>query len=453
MQLTLDQQAYSCNFVRDYSRPYATQNPNARYKGWLTKDKNLTGLAIVGHVDQKYWVATKASWYPAFFFLDFDQPKPGAVERAIEHLGLSEGQYAVMTSPSYEQSRNCHVALRLEYRGKLPTHRLGYEALIGALGSHPEVYPQKRRKFRLPFGRDQFLMSQEGEVLRGLTWREGMHYLCKLDPIPIESLPHQPELPSDSPIKDEDNPRRWRCRADVAQLHEEGLQAFGTRNKVQWWLAEWLWRSNWLPTDAIAHIKGWIRRKHNGYSKEVHRGAWRVIDGEIEREVKWIWTYYRPYPDTPHNLDGAVTRADLEWAAHVYRGDVVNQKRLINLVSYYRPRAHHEWVYIPRRIWSGDVASKDSYKTFTCDLEQKGLLETVHAYRHVSDQPNLSFSKKYRLRLPSVIGEPISRDARHVTDYYDALATVYNSRREIADMTGIERTTLWRHFKSKDLLL
>src|SRR5262249_8907064 len=158
---------------------------------------------------------------------DIDAPEPGTLERVIELLGLRDGQYYVMTSPSFKEDGSVHLVLCLIYKDKLPTFALGYRALTTTVGKLCEVYPQLRRKFRLPFGRDQYLVGHNGKILI-IPWWEAMRWLEKLDPVPIESLVFQPGLPFPSLAKDEDNPRKWMSLGQVRELYEHGLQAFRT---------------------------------------------------------------------------------------------------------------------------------------------------------------------------------------------------------------------------------
>ena len=57
-----------------------------------------------------------------------------------------------------------------------------------------------------------------------------------------------------------------------------------------------------------AKIAAWLESNHNGQSKAVNSGAWRVVAGEIERATKWtsqgalIKEKYEPYPLTERLL-------------------------------------------------------------------------------------------------------------------------------------------------------
>jgi hypothetical protein len=280
-------------------------------------------------------------------------------------------------------------------------------------------------------------------VLSNLTWQEELHHLLKLDPVPIEQLPRQRllEFPEES---NAEQPKAWTPRGEVAQLRNEGLQAHSTRHEAQFCILNDLWRSNFQPGDAAFCVKKWIRNHHNGFSKDAAAGRWKAINDEIDRQVKWIWA--RPQtllPDTPHSLNLALTKSDLDFAAEIFKGDAVKQKQLINLISYVRPRQRHQWIFIPRHVWSDNVASKDTYKKFIAEIEGKGLLESINSYRVGH------YSKRFKLKLPKTNEQPISIDGRNITDFYDALWQAYGSTREIAEATGLNRMTIWNNLQQK----
>jgi hypothetical protein len=442
--LSIPEKDFARSFIRDFSSPYAVQQPEGRRTDWRTKYKPLSDPLIHAHLDQQYWLGTKAPWYPVFFNLDIDRPEQKTLDRIfhrLDNFNIGESQRALMTTPSHSKHGNFRIYLKLEYSDRLPTWKLGYEALENAFGDLCEVYPQKRRKDRLPCGRSQDLISEDGRILNNLTWQEELHYLLKLDAVPIENLPRQPLLAFPDE-KNAENPKTWTPRAEVAQLVKEGLQAHSTRHEAQFLILNDLWRSNFQPGDAALRVKKWIRQHHNGFSKDAAAGRWQSINAEIDRQVNWIWA--RPQtllPDTPHSLNLALTKSDLQFAAEIFKGDAVRQKQLVNLISYARPRQRHQWIFIPRHVWSDNVASKDTYKKLIAELEGKGLLEIINSYRVGH------YSKRFKLKLPATSEEPLRFDERNITDFYDALWTAYGSVTDIADNTGLNRKAIWRNFK------
>jgi hypothetical protein len=447
IQLSLPEKDFARSFIRDYSSPYAIQQPEGRRTDWRTKYKPISDPLIHAHLEQQYWLGTKAPWYPVFFNLDIDRPEQKTLDRIFKRLdnfGISESQRALMTTPSHSKHGNFRIYLKLEYNDRLPTWKLGYEALNNAFGDLCEVYPQKRRKDRLPCGRSQDLIVDD-VVLNNLTWQQELHHLLKLDPVPIEQLPRQPLLafPDD---KNAENPKTWTPRADIAELLKVGLQEHGRRHEAQFCILSDLWRSNFQPQDAAFRVKTWIRHHHNGFSKDAAAERWQSINAEIDRQAKYIWA--RPQtllPDTPHSLNLALTKSDLQFAAELFKGDAVRQKQLINLISYTRPRRRHEWIFIPTWVWQQEVASMHTYKKFIAELESKGLLESINSYRVGH------YSKRFKLKLPQTDQQPLALDERNISEFYDALWTAHGSVSEIAEVTGIDRTTIWRHFQKEKL--
>jgi hypothetical protein len=442
--LTPAEKLFAQNFIRDFSAPYAIQQPTGYRRDWRTKHRPLSDPPIHAHLNGDYWLATKAAWYPVFHNLDIDHPDSERTQRIFDRLdqhGIGEHQRAIMTTPSYNKSGNFRIYLRLEYKERQATWRLGNETLTRAFADLAEIYPQRRRKDRLPCGRRQDLISETtGQVLSNLTWEQELHFLLKLDPTPIEKLPRQQTLFEPELIA-KDDARTWTPRGDVAELIQHGLQQHGTRAAAQFEILNFLWRSNWQPADAARFVKKWIQARHNGFSTEVNRGRRHEIDRHIEAQVGSIWE--RPLlPDTPHGLDAAITRADLELAARAFHGDVVRQKQFINLAAYYRPRSRHEYVFIPAHVWRESIASVRTYQSFIADLESKGLLQSNRHYR-VGEH-----SRRFKLNLPTTSEPPLQRDSRHVSDFYEALALAY-SRRDLIALTGINERTIRRHFADK----
>jgi hypothetical protein len=443
--LSLSEKAFAKTFIRDFSSPYAIQQPDGRRANWRTKYNKVSDPLINAHLRGDYWLGTKAAWYPVFFNLDVDHPTPKVLDTIFErfdNFGINENQYLCMTSPSYDKSGNFRIYLKLEYSDRTPTHKLGFDSLKNNFGDVCEIYPQKRRKDRLPCGRSQDLIA-DGKVLSGLSWQEEMHYLLKIDPTPIEKLPREPLLfDLDSPIEEGDKAASWKPRKEIVELITHGLQAHSTRHFSQYEILNYRWRCNWLPNDAATFTKRWVKTKTNGFSKDAAAARWSSINAEIDRQTAWIWARSRILmPDTPHGLNAAITKSDLEFTAELFKADAVRQKQFLNLISYVRPRQHHEWVFIPAWVWFDNVASKDTYKKFIAELEERGLLESNHSYR-VGE-----YSKRFKLKLPQTNEQPLAIDGRNTTDFYDALWHAYGSVRDIADLTGFNRMTLHRQFK------
>ena len=258
---------YKTSCVRDFVGPYATQQPGKR---WSTRYRAVSDSLIRAHLDGKYWVATKAPWYPRFAYVDLDHPDETALERVVGALGLSEGEYCVCTSPSFQETGNVHLMFAPRYRGQPATKKLMQTILqprVEQAGG--ELYPQTRRKFRLPFGRDQYLLGRVDGVLcepLPYSWREALYWVFKLDPLALEHLPHQLELNLSCAAD------HWAKRKDAETLLDHGLLSPGTRHDACLTLAIYFFRLNWDISDTRAKIKRWMKTDDNGFSKEVNRG-------------------------------------------------------------------------------------------------------------------------------------------------------------------------------------
>lgn len=434
--------AYKTSFVRDYSGPYGFQWPGKR---WSTRYRPISDPLIRGHLDGKYWLATKAPWYPRFAYVDLDDPDEDTLKRVTDTLGLSEGHYQVCTSPSFPETGNVHVIFAPRYRGRPATKKLMQTILkprVEQAGG--ELYPQTRRKFRLPFGRDQSLLDvMDGTLCAPLPygWREALYWVFKLEPLPLEQFPHPP--PSD-PARSGPSPP-WAKRKDAEDLLEHGLVSPGTRHNMCLTLAIYFFRLNWEITDTRAKIKRWIRTHHNGFSKTVNQGRWTVVRKEIDEITEWVYNAYsrrRIYPDTTHNLEGWITPKDLRFLGEVFPGDVVNQRRLFKLICYYRPRSVYPWVFIPRWRWY-QISNKSHYLTFRADLENRGLLDSNHRYQIGQ------YSKRFRLHLPpATSSERIEEEHRAIQDFSDAAVRVFGETREARDALRLSRKAAIRIFKA-----
>jgi hypothetical protein len=437
--LSVQEKQYAQTFIRDFKSPHARQQPG---KDWRTYYKNISDPLIQAHLAQHEWLGAKACWYPVFFNLDIDSPTPkriAQIEERLDCFGIGSRKHALVTTPSYQERGNFRIYIRVEHNERPVTWRRGYEAMTGAFGDLAEVYPQKRRKDRLPCGRDQHPIDFDGRVHPGLSWGERMAHLFRIEATPLDNFPRQQLL-----FNPHDNTEPAAPTGDAAGLLIHGLQAPGTRHMAQFQVLNLLWRSNWQPQDAAQHVKRWLRAKHNGFSKEVSAGRWGYLHKEIDRQVGAIWSRSR-LPDSPNNITAAVHKADLIRAAKLFPGDAVRQKQFINLIAFARPRhQHHPWLFISRRLWTEEIAGSRTTSGFIAELESKGLLEIKRDY--LANE----FSRRYKLKLPKTDDAPIQSDNRNATDYYEALRFAFNDDlREISDLTKLDRTTLWRNFRQE----
>lgn len=442
-------QLYKQSFVRDFNGPFTLQTLGEK---WHTRRHKLTDDFLSDHLDGKYWLGTRGPWYPQFAFLDFDfageniAKRAEIIGRAIDVLELSDSQYNLMTSPSHSSNGSCHLIFRPVYRGTVATLGLIQKILRRRLGNSCEIYPQKRRCFRLPFGRDQYLVGSNGKILTDLNWEECVHFAGKLDfweiPPPDRQIIRGTEKIGNT--VDDDNTKSDFSHlpstvflGECETLLDTGLTGAHSRHFAQWKLIKYFYRCNWIPDDAKRTVKKWIRQKHNNFSIEASTGNWREIDSEIDRQTDWIYRDSTQLPDAIHNLDAEITPADLWLAANIYRGDAVNQKRLVDLLAYCRPRAHHAWIYIPFHEWAR-IANKTHYHRFIRDLEVKNIISSDWRYRHNPNNKADSFCRRFRLKIKLSDASPLQTDRLNVTNFYEAwLLVCAGDVRRAAEATGL----------------
>ena len=441
--LSTDERQFKAAFIGTYRKPVAVQRPQA---SWKTFYKPSNDKLIKAHLKGDVWLGMTAAWYPVFVSLDIDNPTAAQLERIekrFEGYGIGESQRVQMTTPSFDATGNHRIYLRLEYKEKTPTHKLSHEVLRNCFGDLCEIYPQTRRKDRLPCGRGADIIKDDARM-NYLTWQEEVALMLKMDATAIEDLPRQPSLFTAAP-DERDEPRLWKLKSDIRELAKNGLQATGTRHETQFFLLLEFWRQNYFQNAASKFVRRWIRMKHNGFSKDVNRANFRGIDAEIERQAAWIWAMPKTLPDAVHNLHGGATKDDLVFGAKAFPGDAIRQKQFFKLASFCRAREQHEWIFISARIWQEEIANQRTYKGFQQELEEKGLLRSIQSYK-VGE-----YSRRYQLKLPHTENPYVVKDERNIDDYYEALTTAFNSPREIAELTKLNRMTLWRLNQEKSL--
>ena len=126
----------------------------------------------------------------------------------------------------------------------------------------------------------------------------------------------------------------------------------------------------------------------------------------------------------------------MDLIVNLFRGKVINQKRLFKLIYYYRPRAFQDWVYISARIWQEEIVSSRLYLDFITILINAGLLAADDAYWHAAN-PGDSYSRKYKLKLPPESSIPLEKDGYFISDYYAAIKFLRPRVRDREQYTGV----------------
>lgn len=451
---------YKDLFVRQYKSPLVINYLNGR---WKTRHHNLHDKFIEQHLQQNYWLAVRGSWYPRFYYIDFDFSDRDAhragirIGRVLDLLKLSESQFYLMTSPKFfKNGANCHLIFRLKYKDNFPTLTFGLNFLHQVLQNEIsdcdfekklEIYPQKNRCFRLPFGRDQYLLSPDGtRILSHLDWKESTYFCEKIDPIEIQDFKVNKSFSFNPPSNR--LPQIGFSNTDCEKgriLFGTGLQNGDSRNASQWEVVKYLASERKQSAEKIREeVADWLRENHNGYSFEVNSNNWRKINKEIARQVSRIFT---KLPDKPKFL---ITVSDLQLVARYFFGNTVNQVRFVKFLSYCRPRIRHEWIYLPHSMCC-KFAGKNYYKDFLTMLEKLGIIEMKWEYLHKPDDENNSFCRKAKLLIPLSSKEQIVLKKSAPVNLYEAWLKVNDNDVPLSvRQTGIKRQRFYC-FKKKHL--
>jgi len=227
------------------------------------------------------------------------------------------------------------------------------------------------------------------------------------------------------------------------EMLQTGLIEYGTRHEITGMLARYFYFRNWPPDSAKTYIRQWLNEKHNGFSREINRENWTLVNKEIDNWINNTYQYFEQqkiYPTITHNLIGWVTNMDIKLIAEIFPGNYINQKRLFKLISYYRPRQQRGYVPIHREKWRKLIGNRGE-REFKRLLHEKNLIDVRDSYQV------RNYSKAYRLnRLSLASSSEMLKDdnGRTIQDYKAALRKVYIYPRNIISATGISRHTLYK---------
>lgn len=415
---------------------------------WKTIHYTPPKKMLARHVRGDYWIGLKSPWYPIFCTLDIDNPgdTKTAIEAIKRKLGLHEKQIAAYTSPSFfkddlSHSGSLHLFIKPTFNANPCTQKLMRKILSPLIQElHYELYPQEKKVCRLPFGRNQHIVDINGVVDFDSGWQKSLREVFGLIPVPLEKFPYQKEnrrIPI-NPILDV-SPQKNKAE----EILHTGLIEYGTRHKITGLLARYFYFRNWPPDSVKTYIRQWLNEKHNGFSREINRGNWTLVNKEIDNWINNTYQYFEQqkiYPTITHNLLGWVTNLDIKLIAEIFPGNYINQKRLFKLISYYRPRQQRGYVPIHREKWRKLIGNRGE-REFKRLLHEKNLIDVRDSYQV------RNYSKAYRLnRLSLASSSEMLKDenGRTIQDYKAALRKVFISPRNIISATGISRHTLYK---------
>ncbi len=423
--------------LREYKNTFVQRIP--RYtikriggKRWKTIKRTLSDVRVKGHLGQEYIIGVLAKWYPGYTVFDIDDLPLREVEKIREGPGWNEDNSMLCSS---ESPNNYHLSIRSIYKGKPPTSRL-LQDILKPFGKQNgiEIYPQANRTIRLPFGYKQRCLDSGYEHLE--TWQEYLYRFNKLDDFDISTIPlYQPELDLWIPGTQKKGAYRR-----GKELYQNGLSCNSSRYQAQFDVAYYLWSGNRIPQTVKEMILKWLKAKHNGYSERVNTGNWRIIKGEIKRQVDWVFTHYELnhfYPNETHNnFSGYITKPDIEDILRLSKANIPRAEFLTNLVKYSYPRRHRNFINIHSdklKEWS-----KRNYLEYLDDLTKLDIVKRGSVY--AVDR----FSKSIKINWPfKDSGEAILYDNRAPDTLKDTIKLSYDPKefKELLIRAGSERTT------------
>jgi hypothetical protein len=397
----------------EYGRIFVQRIPRYAVKGigakrWRTKNKPLSDKPVLSHLEGKYNVAVLGKWYPEYAILDIDNRPRKFVEEIKEKLSLDESNSMLFRS----ESPDCyHILIKPEYHDKPPTlNLLGDVFKEFCRMNNIEVYPQRGRPIRLPFG--PYQLPLDFEFMHLDSWRERLYWFEKRDPFDLSSVKYH------QPIFDfEPGPGRLVLPFNIFQeadhLLSEGLQLPASRHESQSLILFALWRKNVTKEHAVSIVWEWIQDKHNGLSKDILRSP-RYVRRDIESQANFIWSKYQTsltFPDSTHNLHhGYITKPDLPDIIEITAGSLPRMKFLYGLVKFSYPRRYRRFIPIHRdRLVQ--LSSDRTYLKYIGELENKGITERKTAYLAGSFAKDLRLNWKYRSSDDAVLYEGRSVDS------------------------------------------
>ena len=410
---------------------------------WRTVNKPLSDPLIRAHLEGELYVAVLGKWYPGYAIFDIDSRSEAEAEEIRARAGLDDSNSMMYSSESKD---SYHIIFIPEYHGKPPTLNLLGDVLKNFVRMEGiEIYPQRGRPIRLPFGPHQPLLDIEYMGLH--SWKQKLYWYEKLEPLELSSAFHQQLI-----LDLEPGPGRLELPTNIFQeaevLMKEGLQQPSSRYDSQWRILYYLFRQN-VPRDtAAAIVWGWINRNHNGFSKDFLRSPERV-KYDIKHQADHIWSKYHTsqvYPDSTHNVHhGYITEPDILDIIEVAKGSRPRMSYLFNLVKFANPRRHRKFIpYHRDRLikWSSDR----TYLKYLNELGEKGIVERGSSYLPRGTSGLRGFAKDLKLNWKfRDSSEAVLIEGRAIETFDSAVRLVFKDRpdgfRQLLIKEGVQQST------------
>jgi len=442
---------YTSIFVQRLPR-YAIKNLHGG--NWRTRQKALADVAVLAHLEGLYFVGSLGRWYPECAILDVDSREKNEASDIRAALGLHDSNSFMQAS---ESQNSFHILFRPQLNGRPPTLRGLHTALDGfGKEKRVEVYPQRGRVIRLPFGPYQPILDSDLAHLQ--SWDEKLFWFMKLDEFELSTiegtqqelvLTHSPEVIKQCRRQVLAN----RIDEDAVNLLTHGLQAPSSRDAAQFTILLHYFRQNVSLDTAISEVWRWITTKNNGLSKDFQRYP-DEVKKHIQHQAASIYSRYdfsSVYPDSTHNQhEGYICRPDIEEIIRIAGGNMPRSKFLFNLVKYSYPRRFRDFIGFHRdRLVSW--ASNRTYQKYLDELDNKGIARRGRAYSTDAFSKDLKLKWQYRSS-----DEAILYTGRSLDTIEDTLQLIYKppELRELLIAAGASKQAAYevlkRTFESKE---
>jgi len=451
-QLEITQIIDSPEYFEKYTKTFVQRRPLFGWKSfspgarWSLAHQALNDTEIKKHLKGEQAIGTLGPWYPQYALLDLDHKPATIAEEIRAGLGLNDKNSMRFSSESLD---SWHILFKPHLNNEPPPlTRFNNVLKKEAKKLDIEVYPQKKRVIRLPFGRGQYFEDRTTGFF--LNQVELLDEFLKLDPFDITGLEEQQSLKFKGTIGQRiPLPTASGFIQNATYLYDHGLQGPGTRHNAQFAVAVLLYRKmNFSPDQTVDEVWKWVNEKHNGQSRDILRHP-QQVKREIIAQVQWLYhnTYFqRQYPDVVHNNHhGFIHKDDLPGILEATRGNVPRSRYLFHILKYCYPRQHRISVNIHTdklRQWAGTRTSLQYLKEF----ETQGILKRGSQYQ--VDR----FSKPLFLNWPfRPVSECAFVDGRTVETFQDFVRYCHTNPRDFRDLLqskGAERTTALKATKT-----
>jgi len=342
---------------------------------WKIKKETLRYNLVRRHLDQKICISTLGKWYPSYGIIDIDHREFSDVEIIRETLGFNESNSMLYNS---ETPGNYHILFRPLYRNNNATLKLFSDIMkpvVQKLGC--EIYPQKNKPIRLPFGYNQRGADYGLELL---SWEDSVYWFNKIDTFDLINIREKPDFINYN--YNPDKPSTFNLYLEGRDLLETGLNMPSSRHKSQFAILYYYFQNKYHQENAEDLTLQWIKNKHNGYSTTANSYGWDRIGKEISRQASYIWNNYTHYlnQDTYKKQYGIIIKSDLVKILKVTEGKFSLMQFLYKLIRYYQPKQNQGNTISLHSNTLIEWSSRNTYQKFLYHLEKKGIIKQEGKY-------------------------------------------------------------------------